>query len=222
MQVDIGKERRYDRSLPCPLLTGCQGPIIEDARSEPFLDQAENARVADSVFQETDEPFLAHFVEERPDVGVQNVVHPPVGNSDHQRVQRIVLPTPRAEPVREPEEVLLVYRVQDFHRAPLDDFVFQGGDGKWPLPAIRLRYEPPPCRQSTVRSSMDSVVQIREPKLQVPIVIRPRQPIYTGGCSSLEREEGGPETIDAEVVEERGEPLPSPFLRCFPHASQRL
>ena len=58
-------------------------PIFEDARPQPFLDQADDALVADPVFDETDEPFLAHRPEEVPDVGVKNVVHPPVGDPHH-------------------------------------------------------------------------------------------------------------------------------------------
>ena len=63
------------RSLPGPRLTDAHDPDFQDPRVQPFSDQAEDARVADPVVQETEEPFLAHHVEERPDVGVQDVAH---------------------------------------------------------------------------------------------------------------------------------------------------
>src|SRR4051812_37230412 len=55
--------RSDHRSLPCPRLTDAHDPVFQDPRVQPFPDQAEDARVADSVVQETEEPFLAHRVE---------------------------------------------------------------------------------------------------------------------------------------------------------------
>src|SRR6266478_3237742 len=55
-------------------------------------------------------------------------------------VQRVVRAAPWSEPIREPEEVLLVDRVQHRDGRPLDDFVLKGGDRERALPAIRLRY----------------------------------------------------------------------------------
>ena len=81
------------------------------------------------------------------DVGVQYAVHLGAGDPDHQRIQRIVLAAPGPEPVREPEEVFLVDRVQHRDRGPLDDLVLQGGDRQRPLPSVRLRYVPSAGRQ---------------------------------------------------------------------------
>src|SRR5262244_3898324 len=50
-------------------------PVFQDARLEPFADQADDALVADPMLHEPDEPVLAHRVEERLDVGVQYVAH---------------------------------------------------------------------------------------------------------------------------------------------------
>jgi hypothetical protein len=68
---------------------------------------------------------LAHLVEERPDVGVQYEVHPPAVDPDHERIERIMRPAPGPEPIREPEEVLLVDRIQQRGRGPLDDLVLK-------------------------------------------------------------------------------------------------
>src|SRR3954464_11574859 len=106
------------RSLPCPRLTDAHDPVLQDPRVQPFPDQADDARVADAVVQETEEPFLAHRVEERPDVGVQDGAHLGAGDPDRERIERVVRPAPGPEAIREPEEVLLVDRVQHRRRGP--------------------------------------------------------------------------------------------------------
>src|SRR6266446_4441302 len=59
------------------------------------------------------------------------------------------------EPIREPEEILLVDRVQQCAGRPLDDFVFQGGYRERALSAIRLWYVPSPGRQRPICSPMN-------------------------------------------------------------------
>src|SRR6202030_3267652 len=126
------------------LVTDRHDPVFQDACLEPFLDQADNASVADAMFHELDEPLLANRVEERADVGVQYPVHLCAGDPDHERIHRIVRAAPRPEPIREPEEVFLVDRVQHRSRRPLDDFVLQCGDREWTLPTVRLWDVDPP------------------------------------------------------------------------------
>ena len=81
VQVDVGKQRRDHRSLRRPPVTDRHVPVFQDARLQPFPDQADHAPVADPMFQEADEPLLAHRVEERSDVGVQYQVHLPAARS---------------------------------------------------------------------------------------------------------------------------------------------
>ena len=69
---------------------------------------------------------------------------------------------------------------------------------------------------------MDPVVQIREVSLQVCLVVLPRQPVHAWGGITLEREERFPEQINAEVVEERGEPFLLPVPCGCPYTVQRL
>ena len=144
VQVDVGKQRRDHRALPRPLVTGRDDPVFQDTRLQPFLDQADDAPVADPMLDETNQPVLADFVEKGSNVGVENVVH----------LVCVVMPTtsassascwPRSgpEPVAEPEEVLLVDRVQHRGRRPLDDLVLERGHRQRALPAIRLRYVRP-------------------------------------------------------------------------------
>lgn len=88
------------------------------------------------MFQEPDQPIVADRVEKRSHVAIQNVVHPPTGNPESQRIQRIVLTALRAKPVAEPQEVFLVYRIEYAHRGALDDLVSQRRtpNGRCPSP----------------------------------------------------------------------------------------
>jgi hypothetical protein len=47
------------------------------------------------------------------------------------------------EPIREPEEIFLVDRVQHLNNRTLDDFVLQRRDAERALPTIRLWYVVP-------------------------------------------------------------------------------
>jgi len=55
-------------------------PVFENAGSQPFLDEPEDARVADPVLQEADHPLLGDLREERPDIGVEYEVHLPAAD----------------------------------------------------------------------------------------------------------------------------------------------
>ena len=57
-------------------------------------------------------------------------------------VERVVRSPPRTEPVREPEEVFLVDRVEHRDRRPLDDLVLQRGNRERTLFSISLQYVP--------------------------------------------------------------------------------
>jgi hypothetical protein len=65
-------------------------------------------------------------------------------------------------------------------------------------------------------------MQVLELALEACLVVRPRQSIHARRGVLLEFEERLFEQVDADVVEERGEPLLLPFLCDFPYALQRL
>jgi hypothetical protein len=93
---------------------------------QPFLDEPEDALIADPVFQEADNPFLGDLREERPDIGVQYEAHFLAADPDVECVQRIVLAAPRPEPIRKSEEVCLVHLVQHRRHRSLDDSCLRG------------------------------------------------------------------------------------------------
>src|SRR5712671_1918379 len=169
---------------------------------------------------------------EAADVGVQYPVHLRARDPDRQRVREpsahgldpwgIMLAAPRPEPVREPEEVFLVDRVQHLDHRSLDDLVLQRRDAQRPLPSIRFRNVPPPqacpCEgrgQCAVTPPVDTPVQVPEFLLKPRPVLLPRRPIHSGGRLSLQPEVGLPQQIDVDMVEQRGEPLLLvQFCRC--------
>jgi site-specific DNA recombinase len=216
------RSRSHDRTLPRPTLTDGHDPVFHDARREPFADQADDAPVADPMLHEPYEPFLVHRVEERLDVGVQYEAHLLAVDPDAERIQRIVRAASWSESVRDAEEVFLVDRVQQRDHRPLDDLVLKGCDRERALPAVRLGYVHAPGRQCPIRSPPDPVVQVLELALKVCLVVLPCQPIHARRGILLEFVERLFEQVDADVVEERGEPLLLPFPCDFPYAVQRL
>ena len=50
VQVDVGKQRRYYRTLPGSPVTDRDDPVFQNPRLKPFLDQTDDALVADPVF----------------------------------------------------------------------------------------------------------------------------------------------------------------------------
>ena len=106
-----------------------------------------------------------------------------------------------SEPVREPEEVFLVDRVQHRYHCPLDNLVLERSDSERALAAIRFRYVPSSRWQCPIRSPLDSCMQIHEPELEVCLIVLPRQSVYAGRGVPLQLEEREPEKIDIDVVE---------------------
>src|SRR5215813_9862182 len=69
---------------------------------------------------------------------------------------------------------------------------------------------------------MNPLMQISEVSVKVCFVGRPRQSIHPRGGIAFEREERHPQAVDADVVEECGEPLLLPLPCGLPYALQRL
>jgi hypothetical protein len=117
--------------------------IFQNTRFQPAPDQTDQAWITDSMRDKSEDPIMIETPEEVPDVGVKYVVHLPTGDRHRQGVQRIVRPSSRSEPIREPEEILFVDGVEHHDASALDDLVLQGRDRQRPLSAIRLRYVSP-------------------------------------------------------------------------------
>jgi hypothetical protein len=68
---------------------------------------------------------------------------------------------------------------------------------------------------------MDPCVQVLEPALEVCLVVLPGQAVHPRRGVLLGLEERLPEQVDADMVEERGEPFLLPLPCCLPYALQR-
>jgi hypothetical protein len=88
VQIDLRQKRRDHGALGCAPLDCQQAPFFEHACLQPLADQAQHAPVPDPVLQEPHQPRVAHAVEERLDIGIQDPVDPPSVDPDHERVQR--------------------------------------------------------------------------------------------------------------------------------------
>src|SRR5256885_15035921 len=134
----------------------------------------------------------------------------------------VVRPAAGPESVAEPEEICLIDGIQHSSGRPLDDLVLKGCDRERALPPVRLGNVYAPCRQCPVSSSMDTSMQVLKIALEVLLVVPPRQPVHAGSGILFKFVERLVEQVDADVVEERGEPLLLPFLCDFPYALQCL
>src|SRR6516225_3508496 len=67
MQVDIGEERRDHRALTRSPVIHCYDPVFEYTRPQPFLDQVDDALIADPMFKVAHQPVSANRPKRRDD-----------------------------------------------------------------------------------------------------------------------------------------------------------
>src|SRR4051794_15339699 len=87
------------------------------------------------------------------------------------------------------------------------------------LPSVRLRNIRPAGRLRPIRASVNTVVQCLEPKFKTYLVFLPCHSVHAR--SLLERVECGQESTDADMVEDRGEPLLLSQACGLPYTIQR-
>jgi hypothetical protein len=103
-------------------------PFFRYSSSQPLADEAKYPSISDAMLDELKEPIVSNFIEKAPDVGVKNPIHFPPHDSHPERIQRIMLASPRSEPIREPQKVLFVNLIEDRHHCVLDDLILQRSD----------------------------------------------------------------------------------------------
>ena len=121
-----------------------------------------------------------------PDIVVENQFTPHGIDANRKRIERMVLTAPRPEPIREPEEILLVDRVENPDDGTLEDLILQSGYSQRALPPVRLRNIPSPGGQRAICPSLNLVVQIRDLAIKVCLVGSPGHPIHAGSGLALE------------------------------------
>jgi hypothetical protein len=158
------------------------------------------------VLEQPLQPAPIEAGEEVADVRVEHEAHLLALNPDRERIQRLMRRAPGPEPIREAEEVLLVDGVQHLDERALEDLVLQRGDPERPQPPVRLRDEHPPSRSRPERPSVDSSVKIAKVRLEIQPVVAPRHAVHPRGGARADRPVRRAQTVDADVMKERGEP----------------
>ena len=139
-----------------------------------------------------------------------------------QGVERVMRASYRPKAIAEPEEILLVNRVQHRRRGALDDLVLQRRHRQRASSAVRLGDVDPPARRRPIRPALHPVVKVREVAFEVRFVVLPRHPVDPGSRVPPRFEEGRLQKLDADVVQERGELLLLVAPCGLPYALQRL
>ena len=75
VQINIGKQRRYHRSLGSTYLGRGPRSGLGHSCLEPFADQAEHTSVGDPVLEEFEQPSVVDGIEETSDVRIEHPVH---------------------------------------------------------------------------------------------------------------------------------------------------
>src|ERR1035441_5522958 len=98
----------YHRPLRSPHLRLRPFAVFAHSRLQPFLDQAQDPLVCDSVLDKLEQPFVPHLVEKAPNVRIQNPVHPLPFDAHTQRVQRLMRTASWPKPIAESSKVHLI------------------------------------------------------------------------------------------------------------------
>src|SRR6058998_1024573 len=222
VQVDIGQQRADAPALHRPHLTPRPLALLQHAGVQPLLDEPHDAPVRHAMLDKLHQPPVVEGVEEPTDVRIEHPVHLLHRDPDCQRIQRLMRTAPRPEPVREPEKVDLVDRVQDRDDRALDEFVLQRGNAERPEPPVGLRDERSPDRLRPVRPSLEPSREILEIRFQALAVVPPRLAVDARCRVSLQRVVRGAQPLDVvHVVQERREPLLPVPLGCLTHPLER-
>src|SRR5262249_4366669 len=131
-----------------------------------------------------------------------------------------MLAAPGTETIGEPQEVLFVNLVENCHYGLLNDLILQGCDAQWALSSIGFWDVSSLGRLRPIRPPMDSAVKVYQLRIQVRLVLLPRQTIDSGRGFSLQGVVAIPQQIDGDVVEQRGEPHLLVLTCCPTHTVQ--
>jgi hypothetical protein len=99
VRVDVREQRRNRSPLWNTLLERRPGPILDDPRSQPFLNQPQNPPIRDPVLQELDQPLMVQAGEVIAEISVEHPVHLLSHDPGGERIQRVMRAAPRPESV---------------------------------------------------------------------------------------------------------------------------
>src|SRR5262245_59193942 len=124
---------------------------------------------------------------ERLDIGVEPPPYLLLHQPDCEGVQRIMGPSPWANPIGEAQEGDLVYRTQHTDHGVLDNLVLQARDASWSWRPIRLGDIDSAKGLSPIASLVEAGLQCPQMLPQLGLVAVPGDSIDSCGCLPLKR-----------------------------------
>ena len=178
VQKDIRQQRRNHPALDCPFLSAVPFSVLQDPRVEPLSYQSHNAFIHYPVLDKLNQPVMVDGVKEPLDIGIQNIIHFPRLKSNIQRIQTVMLASPRSISIRESEKVRLVDCIQYQGRCVLDDFILQCEHPQRSLLAVSFGYVRSLDWLCSIGSTFDSLREIFQVFCKLLRILSPRDPIY--------------------------------------------
>src|SRR5579864_2254259 len=222
MEIDVSQQRRGTAALGRPFFHLCSSPILQHAGVQPFLDEPHDASVRNPMLDELHQSFVGKTIEKAANVHIERPVHLLRQQSGIERIQRVMLASPRAESARETQKVGFVDSVQYLDGRALDDLVFQHRNSERSLPPVALVDVRPTHRLGPIRPSLQPMGEILEIILESLAVVPPRLTIHTGRGFLLQTEVGLAQRFQVvDVVEKRCEPCFLILTGCLTYPLQR-
>src|SRR5260370_35775971 len=139
---------------------------------------------------------LVEVIEKSSNVGVQYVIHLLPQKRIRQRVQRLMLATPRARSVREAEKVFLVDLVEDGDHSLLNDLVLQRRDPQRAFPPVFFLYVHSSRSHRSLRPAINPAVHIDKSIFSPVFILLPRYTVHSPPSLSLRRVKASPRWLD--------------------------
>src|SRR5947209_312042 len=174
------------------------------------------------MLDELHQPFVGKTIEKAANVHIEHPVHFLHQQSGVERIQRVMLASPRPESVRETKKVGFVDSVQHLDGRALDDLVFQHGNSERSFPPVALVDVRPTHRLRPLRSSLQPMGEILKIILKSLAVVPPCLSVHTGRGFLLQAEVGQAQRFQVvDVVEQRCEPRFLILTGCLTYPLQR-
>jgi hypothetical protein len=134
--------------------------------------------IGNPMLEKPQHPIVFHVIEEPADIGIQHPVHLPPLDPDHQRIQRLMLASPRPGPIRETQKVHLINLVENGHHGVLNYLVLQRRNAQRSLSTVGLRDVHSSRWLRSISAAVHLAVQILDAILQPGFILFPFHAVY--------------------------------------------
>jgi hypothetical protein len=146
---------------------------------DPFADQSQDAAVANPPLDHRHEVLSDDAVEVGDDVELQNIFGRFPANDPANLIQCLLGASPRAKTVGARQKILLIDRLQQFHRRPLHDLIFQGRDRDRSLAPVLLLDIDSSQRMRPVALGSQLLMQLLDSLPRLRLVLRVGQVVHS-------------------------------------------